>query len=268
MPIFPILLNRRGMALLNLVILFILLGVLVSAGALILGPSISRGKTNDTKVTLERAASMITSWGARNGRLPDAGEYPAIFGATPLDAWGRVIVYAYDGAMSQTAGGGLCGRSSTAISSNGMDVAFFLASGGENAGVGPAPTTSGAFSGTLAGFADGDIWRVVTRNELQAQAGCAGSASGSLRIVNNELPGACKGRSYSAAIYGDGGVPPLSYSLSGLPAGITLSDTLLSGTVTAAQGTYQVVVTVTDSQQPTANAVQRSYILNVISSCR
>ena len=61
---------------------------------------------------------------------------------------------------------------------------------------------------------------------------------------------------FSAATGGD---PPLSYSVSGNPAWLTLSNLTLSGTPTAA-GSYTVVVTVEDNDGDTAS---RTFILTV-----
>ena len=107
-----------------------------------------------------------------------------------------------------------------------------------------------------------DIYRVVTLNELRAQAGCAGSTQGDLRIANNELPIACNGISYSVTLYGDGGVAPLSYAFSGLPVGLANAGAVISGTAIV-NGAYPVVVTATDSQLPGARSVQRKYTLTV-----
>src|SRR6185369_5385231 len=111
----PLLRNQRGIALLYLVILFTLLGVLISAGVRMLGPAVAKAKVNDTKTGLERTAQTITAWAVKNARLPDSAEYPGIFGSVPLDAWGKPIVYAYDSDMTVLSGGGLCGRTGTKI---------------------------------------------------------------------------------------------------------------------------------------------------------
>ena len=232
-----------------------------------LGPAVARAKANDTKTGLERTAQMITAWAVKNGRLPDSGEYPGIFGTVPLDAWGKPVVYAYDNNMSTLSGGGLCGRTGTAVSYSGMDVAFLLVSAGDDMVVDSTPGASGVFSGELNGLKGEDIYQVITLNELQSRSGCAASSAGSLRILNNELPNVCKRMNYSATLFNDGGVPPVSYSFSGLPAGLTNSGAVLSGNTTTAKGPYPVVVTATDSQAPTAHTVQRRYILNIISSC-
>lgn len=263
MPFIPLIRNQRGIALLYLIILFTLLGVLIGTGSRMLGSTVTRGKVNDTKAELTRTAQVITAWAAKNGHLPDANEYPGIFGSSPLDAWGKPLVYAYDSNLTTVTTGGLCGRTRTAISHYGRDVAFLLVSGGDDMGINSTPATSGVYSGDMTGLAGEDLSQIITLDELQAQAGCAGTTQGSLRILNNELPKACRGIGYSATLFADGGVPPVSFTMTGLPAGITNSGAVLSGTTSVASGTYPVAVSASDSQTPSANLQQRKYFMNV-----
>jgi len=64
----------------------------------------------------------------------------------------------------------------------------------------------------------------------------------------SQLPNGLLSASYSQTFTATGGVPPYSWSATGLPAGLTLNSTTgaVSGTLAAA-GAFQVVVTVTDS---------------------
>lgn len=256
--------NRRGMALLYLVLLLALAGVLAATGARKLGSVLLRAKTAETRRALEHSAGVITAWGAGKGRLPDAAEYGSALGGAALDAWNRPIVYAYDGNLALAAGGGVCGRSSSSISSAATPVAFVLVSGGaDNAA--STPGASGPFSGDLTGLASGSISSVVTLQQLQERAGCSGGTAGRLRVVNGELPKVCLGVNYSATLVGEGGVAPLTYTVSGLPAGLNAAGPVISGNTMAAPGSYPVLVTVTDSQLPAPNSVQRNYQLEVLS---
>lgn len=264
--LFPLLRNQRGVALLYLVILFALLGVLVSFAVRKFGATVKQGKVNEVKRELERDVQMIIAWSRKNGRLPAFADYSAsVFGSKPMDAWGKPVVFAFYSSLTKISTGGLCGRSSSTISHNGQNVAFLLLSGGDDMNISSTPNSNGFYNGVLSGLVAEDLYRIVTMNELTALAGCAGSTSGALRIANNELPSACKRRNYSATIFPDGGVPPyLSFSFSGLPAGFTTSEAAILGNSTTAKGIYKVGVTVTDS---VANTVKRSYVLKLMSSC-
>lgn len=253
--------NQRGIALLYLVIMFVLLGVLVSAGSRILGPLVAQRKAVDTNAALDRTVQTITAWGVRYGRLPVQGQYTGVFGGTvPVDAWGKPIVYAYYSGMAAAVTGGICGRAWT----TGQEVAFLLISGGDDMTITSVPAiANGALSGLLPSE---DQYRSVTMKELQAQAGCSGSTLGSLKILNNEVPNACKGIWYTATIYCEGGVTssPYSFGFSGLPTGLANTGAVVSGTTSVAQGAYPVTVTVTDAA---ATSVQKKYVMNVMSSC-
>jgi hypothetical protein len=71
-------------------------------------------------------------------------------------------------------------------------------------------------------------------------------------VVNGggALPDAIFGQQYSATIPFTGGIPPVTLSVSGQPAGLTLTGNVLSGVVTGGPGTFNVTVTGTDSSSP------------------
>jgi len=69
----------------------------------------------------------------------------------------------------------------------------------------------------------------------------------------SQLPNGALNASYSQTFAATGGIPPYSWTATGLPGGLSLNSStgVLSGTLTAA-GTFSVVVTVTDSALATA----------------
>ncbi|RKY19561.1 MAG: hypothetical protein DRP63_00415 [Planctomycetota bacterium] len=80
-----------------------------------------------------------------------------------------------------------------------------------------------------------------------------------LRITTTSLPDATEGVSYGATIKATGGTTPYTWSVSGLPSGLTWSQVgnqvEVSGTPAfGTAGTYSVNVTVTDSSSPAQNA--------------
>jgi hypothetical protein len=250
------------MTLLNVIMLLVLVGALVTAGISVIGPIISRGKINDTKTTINSSVDAIISWSVTNGRIPDSTNIATIL-TNPNDVWGKGLVYLYDANMTAASSGGLCGRTSTGSMYNGIPVAFVLLSGGDDFTIDSTPAVTGTLpAGVVGGLSPKDLFRVVSLDELKAKAGCSGNTRGRLRIVNNELPKACSGKPYSANIFADGGVLPYTgYGATGLPVGLARSGNLISGTPTTT-GISSVTIQVTDSQP---NTVQKALPLNVIS---
>jgi hypothetical protein len=113
--------------------------------------------------------------------------------------------------------------------------------------LGGSPTATGTFNFTLRATDAG---------------GAAGSKAFSLTIgpplltiTTTALPAATLGEPYSQSISAGGGAPPVRFSGSGLPDGLTLDAAgLLSGTP-AAPGSASITVTATDSLGATANRV-------------
>jgi hypothetical protein len=67
-----------------------------------------------------------------------------------------------------------------------------------------------------------------------------------LEVTTTSLPEGQVGVAYSATLSASGGVPPYTWTAAPLPAGLSLSGDVISGTPTTA-GTDSVVVTVTDT---------------------
>jgi len=216
--------SRSGMSLMNVIMLLMLVGVLVAAGASLVGPLVKRGKITDTKTTINSNVDAIISWTVTNCRIPDAGGGPTDFtkvAQNPNDAWGNALAYLYAPELaSSTSCAGICGTPSTSLSVDSIsDVAFLILSShytGTFHHYLPSPPypsntlVSGSLgvSGTITAFSTADppdISRIVTLHELKARIGCAGYTLGQLRILNNELPNACLGTSYTVQLFGDGG---------------------------------------------------------------
>jgi hypothetical protein len=87
-----------------------------------------------------------------------------------------------------------------------------------------------------------------------------------LYIVTTTLPKATKGKKYSETLTSKYGVGKLTWTATGLPAGLKLSTAgVLSGTDTGAAKTYTVTVTVTDSSTPTKQKATAKLSLVVLS---
>ena len=75
-----------------------------------------------------------------------------------------------------------------------------------------------------------------------------------LTITSTTFAGATSNHSYSATLSATGGTAPYTWSVSGLPAGLSLGGNgVIAGTPTAA-GTFSVTATVTDSQSTAKTA--------------
>ena len=124
--------------------------------------------------------------------------------------------------------------------------------------------STGELSGTPpAGSAGSYTFTVeITDGQQTAQADLSltvTAAPTSLQITTSSLPDATEGVSYSATIEATGGTTPYTWSVSGLPSGLTwtqVGDAVeISGTPdVGTAGTYSVDVTVTDSSSPNQSA--------------
>ncbi len=285
------------MALLNMLFLFIFIAALAVSGARMYGALITRGKINDSRKGMENQVRMITAWAAREGRLPRGDEYATLFGGTPpLDAWGRQIAYVYDDSLTVSSPGALCGRTSTFLQDSGACLAFALISGGDDATIETAvngqvvtPPTKGVSGATAQNLTNyrSDLYRAVPLEELKSKIGCYGATGGKLALLNNELPRGCAGAPYAASLFASGGIPfnsnEYKWCVAGLP--ITGSSLIATGGTESipacpafSAGTYasiqltgngpdagttsQLTFGVQDHQIPTANTLERIYLLN------
>jgi type II secretory pathway pseudopilin PulG len=263
-----------GFALLPIILTVIIVGALVSVGIAVLAPRVKQAKYNQARDTMTAAIDAVISWSAANGRLPDSTVFPTVV-RQDTDPWRKPLIYLYDGNLTTTATGGVCGRQTTGITAGAVtDIAFAIISGGDDYAVSSIPGAAGAFNGNLVAAAT-DIVRRVTLGELKTAAGCYGGTSGRLTILNNEMPRACSGQAYTAAVYAEQGVPFASggaykWCLKGtLPPGVTTApntpacpaspDCSSLGTEAAAQ--WSQANTLQLSGTPTAPG---NYSLNVL----
>ncbi len=264
--------SRSGMSLMNVIILLMLIGVLVMAGYKMMGPIVHRGKINDTKTTITSNVDAIISWAVTNCRLPDAGLTTTGFtnvAKNPNDAWGNSLAYLYAPELaSATSCAGICGINGTSLAvGTQLNVAFLILSSqysGQfhyNLPTGTLVTASTATSGTVSQVATPDppdISQIVTLDELKTRIGCFGQTGGRLRIVNNELPNACSGQSYSTILYPDGGISNYIWSTSTASWSIDATGKLSRSTPPTANET----ITITLSN--TGTSIQRNYNLKVV----
>ena len=238
----------RGFTLIELSIVLVIIGLLVGLGAGMIGPLTTFVKVRETRDMQDATVQSITSWASSRNSIPDVAGFPTA-AKSPLDAWGRNLIYLYDANLNSTTPtkDTICGRNSTALTLVTTDpaatinnVAFIVLSGADNAVL--KSTLNGNLNGapinntviTAPGYATGtitvtgpnsDLVRWVTLDELRSKIGCQGAQ---LRIINNELPYGNYSTSYSATIIADGGNGSGSYQWrikkGSFPSGITASS--------------------------------------------
>jgi phosphodiesterase/alkaline phosphatase D-like protein/outer membrane protein OmpA-like peptidoglycan-associated protein len=116
-----------------------------------------------------------------------------------------------------------------------------------------------AVEATISGLTAGHTYyyQVYAQNGLGSQAlggiqHFTAALAGALGIANSSLPNGVVGTAYAASMSNTNGVTPLTWTASGLPAGLNMSTSgAVTGNPTVA-GTYTVTVTVTDANNATA----------------
>jgi hypothetical protein len=241
-----------------------LIVALMGFGLSVIGPKARRAKLQQTSETLDAGVQSIINWSVQNGRLPIWGdnspdstidEFCEIVKNTD-DAWKKPLIYIFDNNLTDPVTGGVCGRRTTSIQAGTQpDVAFLIVSGGAGSSITSTPNISGAYSGNVS-IAVEDIVRTVSLDQLRNRADCYSLRGGRLTILNNELPDACVGQSYTGNIFAQGGVPSVAspyytwtYSAP-LPGWITetpVDDHVMFQGTPPAAGNSTFDVTVTDS---------------------
>jgi len=114
-------------------------------------------------------------------------------------------------------------------------------------------STSGAVSGTPQAPGSSSFNVNVTDSKGLSGGGnfAITIAPADLIIVTPSLPDAVVGAAYSVNLQASGGIPPYTWTVTGLPEGVTAKGATISGTPTAS-GKFTVVVSVKDSQQGSA----------------
>ncbi|MEW6162910.1 MAG: hypothetical protein AB1606_06330 [Nitrospirota bacterium] len=220
--------SLTGFTLIELAIILVIIGILVSLGAALIGPLTKRAKYTETKEIVDAAVESVTSYAAANNRIPAITEFPTVV-RNPRDAWTKDLYYVPDANLDDLLAGGVCGRKTTGITVRDCtnsdcstyndipNVAFVVISGAENYNI-----QTGNVGGRVTVYEVGtpniddhpadmnrpepydDIVKWVTLDELRIKAGCVGAQ---LKILNNELPYGFQENPYSAIVYADGGVP-------------------------------------------------------------
>lgn len=207
--------NNRGIALLPLILMVVVFGALLGFGTGVVKQRVLKNQQKRTTDSMVWAIQSIFSWSMENNALPVWGdnatdavvdEFCEIV-TTTSDPWRQDFIYIYDGGLASSAGGGICGRTGSAISTSAaVNVAFVILSPGQDRVLASTPAASGAHAGAVT-LAPTDITAVVTLQQLRNTMGCFGSTQGRLTLLNTDLPDACAGQAYAGTLFAEGGVP-------------------------------------------------------------
>lgn len=221
--------TEKGFSLVEMAMVLVLVGILVSLGMGLMGPLLKSAKYTETKETVNAALTSAIGYATTNNRLPTTAEFPSAV-RNPRDAWTTALYYIPDANLITSANGGICGRKSTGMTvlkcpdaacaaptSTITDVAMVVTAAAENRNIQTASAvgTVNVYITDLAAIDDyatdmtrpepyDDVVGWLTLNELRIRSGCVGTQ---LRLVNTDLPSAIVASAYSATAYPDSGVP-------------------------------------------------------------
>lgn len=290
--------NNKGFSLIELSIVLVIMGILISFGTSMIAPLTKRVKYTETKEVVNAAVESIISFAAANNRIPTTSEFQSIV-RTTRDAWAKDLYYIPDVNLDDLNAGGVCGRKTTGITvricTNALctsyndisNVAFVIISGSENYNI-QTNNVSGRVTVWQTGTIDidnyttdmnrpetfDDLIKWITLDELRTKAGCQGPQ---LSILNNELPPGMQNNAYGpVTIFATGGVGSSTYQWSrqqSASTGLTFNPNTLyptygtattltiSGTPTAF-GSFSITFWVTDGDGNTTNKTLNLSITN------
>lgn len=215
--------NKKGFSLVELAIVFVVMGVLLAVGIKMLAPMLGRAKMNETDKIVQAAVDSVVGYVAIEHEFPNVFETVV---TTSEDIWGNDLVFRAANLNPID----ICNQSTTDLKLTNCinqtcsgpgnviidDVALIVLSNGENfskqtdVAINPKIYSKGTVikDGPFDGMVYDDVVKWVSLNELRTKAGCAGAP---LKILNNELPTCGKtedgsSSTYKATIYADGGV--------------------------------------------------------------
>jgi type II secretory pathway pseudopilin PulG len=218
--------NEHGFTLIEMAIILMILGVLVTMGAGMMGTLTKRLELRETREAVNNAAESIAGYAAATGLLPGSAIFSGVV-TRSRDSWDNALNYIPAEGLVRD---GICVRKTTGLSimtcaerrcsnPSGIinDVAYVIISGGDNYNIQTALKR-----GTLRVYDQGigpvddydrdmsraeqydDVVTWATLYDLRVKAGCSGPQ---MRIINSSLPSAADNDKYLAEVFADGGVP-------------------------------------------------------------
>lgn len=265
----PLFTNKNGFTLIELAMVMIIVGLLLTIGMSLVGPLTKRAKNIEARETVSAAKAALLGYSVKNGFLPlsTSADPLGLAGARRLDAWGRNLLYNVTSGVTTSLdgpGNNACGRTATnrtvfectdaactaASANTKSNIAFIVYSDGEDAdgaGTTTMPTAGPACPVTVPattcywireqGSSDAsytlqydDIVQYVTLDEIRTGMGC----SQPLVITSPAtLPQGEEDSFYSYSLQAIGGRPPYAWSIATQPgSGLTMNASgLISGTI-------------------------------------
>ncbi len=256
--------GSRGFTLVELAMVLVVIGILVSLGMGLIGPLTKTAKYNETKDIVTASVESVISFSAASKRLPTSTEFPTKV-RNPNDAWTKPLYYFPDPSLTSIPAGStdaICGRSITSlticqdaactVATNIPNAAFVVVSGADNYNIQtgtsiggtcpPGQTCVRVYPIDTLNVDDNatdftrlepydDIVKWVTLDELRTKVGCVGAQ---LKIQNAQLPSGYRCGAYSATLFAQGGIPfpsggSYKWCTQGtLPGGLTLTPNVTS----------------------------------------
>jgi len=218
--------DTGGFTLVEMAIILMILGILITMGAGMMGTLTKRLKLNETREAVKNASESIAGYTATTRHIPTSDNFTSVV-TTASDAWANSLRYIPASVLTKD---GICSRKTTGMAislcsdkscsaprQRLADAAYVIISGGENFNI------QTALTGTIVKVYDpgigpvdddnsdmsraepyDDVVKWATLYELRVKAGCSGPQ---LRIINKELPSAIFKDQYLAEVFAEGGVP-------------------------------------------------------------
>ncbi|WP_130472448.1 hypothetical protein [Candidatus Magnetaquicoccus inordinatus] len=217
--------HAGGFSIIELSIVMIIIGLIISGGISVFGPSMRQALKNKNEVVVQDAVKALVGYAGAQKLLPTTLSGVA---RSLLDAQQNALLYAYDNNFIEN--GNVCNRDATNLSVQVLkadgsvnftvnNVAFVIWSKGYDGVTAPAKTSEAItaaatytvpiYSETTGNVQD-DLVGWATISELKAAAGCGGN---SLKILADALPVGRVGPSLYGAVQftPEGGVAPYSW---------------------------------------------------------
>lgn len=229
--------NHKGFSLVELSIVLVIIGIVMTAALKLAGPISQIVKMRETKERMDSALQSVVGYAATHNAVMSNLSSVAV----PRSSWGKNFAYLHDtrfslGPTKDT----ICGRSSTSLRVHTREpdvttgnVVFAIISSTEDldfksdldavviTGSFPINGAPGVLKTVNIDAQNKDLVRFVTLEELRTKIGCQGTP---LKIVNNELPYGNYSAKYSATVIADGGSGSSNYQWrieGSFPKGIT-----------------------------------------------